>query len=100
MTRYFFDIKCGESIEFDYKGRVLPSLEHAKQMAELIAMDVGCTRPTFHPSPKCKSEAPSGPCLPPCLWVQSRRWRLSEKLASIPDVLAQYRAGQPDCSVA
>jgi hypothetical protein len=45
MTRYFFDVKCIESMEYDYRGRVLPSLEHAQQMAELIAMDLGCTRP-------------------------------------------------------
>jgi hypothetical protein len=32
MTRYF-------------KGRYLPSFEQAQQMAELIAMDLGCTRP-------------------------------------------------------
>jgi hypothetical protein len=45
MTRYFFDIKTMNSMDYDYRGRVLPSLGHAQQMAELIAMDVGCTRP-------------------------------------------------------
>ena len=44
MTRYFFDVKGKTSIEHDYKGRHLPSLEHAQQMAELIAMDLGCTQ--------------------------------------------------------
>ena len=44
MTHYFFDVKSETSIEHDYKGRHLPSLEHALQMAELIAMDLGCTR--------------------------------------------------------
>jgi hypothetical protein len=45
MTRYFFDVKNNASIEHDYKGRHLPSFDHAHQMAELIAMDLGCTRP-------------------------------------------------------
>ncbi len=44
MTRYFFDVKATTSIEHDYSGRYLPSLEQAQQMAELIAMDVGCTQ--------------------------------------------------------
>jgi hypothetical protein len=44
MTRFFFDVKANASIEHDYRGRYLPSLAHAQQLAELIAMDVGCTR--------------------------------------------------------
>lgn len=44
MTRYFFDVKAKTSDEHDYSGRYLPSFEHALQMAELIAMDLGCTR--------------------------------------------------------
>jgi hypothetical protein len=44
MTRYFFDLKARNTIEHDYKGRYLPSLYEAQQMAELIAMDLSCTR--------------------------------------------------------
>jgi hypothetical protein len=44
MTRFFFDVKGSNSIEHDYSGRYLPSLNEAQQMAELIAMDLGCTR--------------------------------------------------------
>jgi hypothetical protein len=44
MTRYFFDVTAKTSIEHDYVGRYLPSFDHAQQMAELIAMDLGCTR--------------------------------------------------------
>lgn len=39
MIRYFFDVKTDISVEHDYRGQYLPSLEKAKQMAELIAMD-------------------------------------------------------------
>jgi hypothetical protein len=45
MTRYFFDVKGKAEFEYDYKGLTLPSLEHAQQIAELIATDLGCTRP-------------------------------------------------------
>jgi hypothetical protein len=45
MTRYFFDVKGGTGFEYDYKGVTLPSLEHAQQVADLIATDLGCTRP-------------------------------------------------------
>jgi hypothetical protein len=44
MVRYFFDVKFQASVEHDYSGRFLLTLEGAKQMAELIAMDLGCTR--------------------------------------------------------
>ena len=44
MTRYFFDVKEKSSVEHDYVGRYMPSLYEAQQFAELIAMDVGCTR--------------------------------------------------------
>ena len=44
MTHFFFDVKVKGIIEHDYNGRHLPGLEQAQQMAELIAMDLGCTR--------------------------------------------------------
>jgi hypothetical protein len=43
-VRYFFDVKIKDAVEHDYQGMFLPSLEHAQQTAELIAMDLGCTR--------------------------------------------------------
>jgi hypothetical protein len=44
MTRFFFDVKRSDSIEHDFSGRWLPSLNEAHQAAELIAIDLGCTR--------------------------------------------------------
>jgi hypothetical protein len=43
MKRYFFDVNAKGCVEYDYSGRYLLGLEHAQQMAELIAMDLGCT---------------------------------------------------------
>lgn len=46
MTQYFFDVNPGphSSIRYDYRGRWLQTIEHAQKMAELIAMDLGCTQ--------------------------------------------------------
>ena len=42
--RYFFDVNGKASVEYDYSGRWLNSLRQAQEMAELIAMDLACTR--------------------------------------------------------
>lgn len=38
MRRYFFDV-VGRRSQYDYRGHVLPTLEKARQLAELIALD-------------------------------------------------------------
>lgn len=43
MQRYFFDVKTDTHVQYDYCGKTLGSLDQARQLAELIAMDVGCT---------------------------------------------------------
>jgi hypothetical protein len=42
MTRYFFDVTEQTGVRYDYSGRTLPSLDHARELAELIAIDLGC----------------------------------------------------------
>ena len=42
--RYFFDVNAKTSVEYDYSGHWLNSLHQAQEMAELIAMDLACTR--------------------------------------------------------
>ena len=44
MTRYFFDLNQTGAIEHDFTGQYLPNLGAAQQIAELIAMDLSCTR--------------------------------------------------------
>lgn len=41
MTRYFFDRVTSQRSQYDYQGRVLENPEKARQLAELIAMDLG-----------------------------------------------------------
>jgi len=42
MTRYFFDVTEQTGVRYDYSGRTLPSLDDAREFAELIAIDLGC----------------------------------------------------------
>ena len=41
MNVYFFDRISRERSEYDFNGKALPSPEAARQLAELIAMDLG-----------------------------------------------------------
>jgi hypothetical protein len=40
MKRYFFDLVSLDRSEHDFRGRECSSLEHAFQMAELMALDL------------------------------------------------------------
>ena len=40
MKKYFFDRVGNDRAEYDYRGRDLPSLDAAKNLAELIAIDL------------------------------------------------------------
>jgi hypothetical protein len=40
MNRYFFDVVGRERSEFDYVGRILPTIEKAYDEAELLAFDI------------------------------------------------------------
>lgn len=43
MQRYFFDVSSSSHIQYDYTGRDFSNADQAKQLAELIALDVECT---------------------------------------------------------
>jgi hypothetical protein len=40
MAKYFFDRVGKNRAEYDYQGCILPSLEEAREVAELIALDL------------------------------------------------------------
>jgi hypothetical protein len=44
MDRYFFDVVRPERSEFDYVGRMLPTMEEAYEAAEMMAFDVAVKR--------------------------------------------------------
>ena len=43
MTRLFFDVVSTQSRTYDFHGRNFSRPEEAAHMAELIAMDLGCS---------------------------------------------------------
>jgi hypothetical protein len=43
MTRYFFDVANRSYVQYDYRGREFEKPEQARELAELIALDVECT---------------------------------------------------------
>jgi hypothetical protein len=43
MIRYFFDVAAKSYVQYDYRGRDLERFEQAREMAELIALDIECT---------------------------------------------------------
>lgn len=42
MKRYFFDINTQTGLQYDFRGSVFADAYHAKEHAELIALDIGC----------------------------------------------------------
>jgi hypothetical protein len=43
MNRYFFDVACRMRVHYDYQGRDLERPDQARDIAELIAIDIECT---------------------------------------------------------
>jgi hypothetical protein len=42
MNRYFFDVAARSCTHYDYKGRELDRPDQARDIAELIALDIEC----------------------------------------------------------
>jgi hypothetical protein len=42
MNRYFFDVATRSSVHYDYQGRELAQPDQARDIAELIALDIEC----------------------------------------------------------
>ena len=43
MQRYFFDLAARSHVHYDYRGREFSKAEHARDLAELIALDIEYT---------------------------------------------------------
>ena len=43
MQRYFFDVAARSHVHYDYRGREFGRAEQARELAELIALDIECT---------------------------------------------------------
>jgi hypothetical protein len=42
MNQFFFDVSYKDRVHYDYRGRQLSQHEQARELAELIAIDVSC----------------------------------------------------------
>ena len=42
MNRYFFDVMAHSHVHYDFKGRDFERPEQAREIAELIALDIEC----------------------------------------------------------
>jgi hypothetical protein len=43
MKRYFFDVAARAFVQYDYVGREFEQPDKANELAELIALDLGCS---------------------------------------------------------
>jgi hypothetical protein len=43
MKQYFFDVAAQTDVRYDYQGRNFADLAQARNFAELVALDIGCT---------------------------------------------------------
>ena len=43
MKRFFFDVAIQSAIQYDFRGKDLATAEEARELAELIALDIECT---------------------------------------------------------
>jgi hypothetical protein len=43
MKRFFFDVAMQSSTQYDFRGKDLATTEEARELAELIALDIECT---------------------------------------------------------
>jgi len=43
MQRYFFDVATHAYVQYDYHWREIQKPEEARELAELIALDIECT---------------------------------------------------------
>ncbi|MFL6798260.1 MAG: DUF6894 family protein [Xanthobacteraceae bacterium] len=47
MRRYFFDIATPSGVQYDFSGSELTSVESARHVAELIALDIACAEADY-----------------------------------------------------
>jgi uncharacterized protein DUF6894 len=43
MKRFFFDVSYKTHVQYDYRGRDFAQPEQARELAELIALDLECS---------------------------------------------------------
>ena len=60
MKRFFFDVSFNTHVQYDYQGRDFAQAEQARELAELIALDLECRddRDFRSPGPQYRRHLP------------------------------------------
>ena len=63
MKRFFFDVSFKTHVRYDYQGRDFAGAEQARELAELIALDIGCSDNHDDPGSEVQVRNIGGTCL-------------------------------------
>ena len=63
MKRFFFDVSFKTHVHYDYQGRDFAQPEQARELAELIALDLECSDNGEHPGSEVQVRNIGGTCL-------------------------------------
>lgn len=63
MKRFFFDVSTKTHTQYDYQGRDFAQPEQARELAELIALDIECSEDSTGPGIEVQVRNILGTCL-------------------------------------
>jgi hypothetical protein len=63
MKRFFFDVSFNTHVHYDYQGRDFAQPEQARELAELIALDLECSSDSDTPGTEVQVRNIAGACL-------------------------------------
>jgi len=63
MKRFFFDVSFNTHVHYDYQGRDFAQPEQARELAELIALDLECSSDGETPGAEVQVRNITGICL-------------------------------------
>jgi len=63
MKRFFFDVSFQNHVHYDYQGRDFAQPEQARELAELIALDLECSSDIDTPGTEVQVRNIKGTCL-------------------------------------
>jgi len=63
MKRFFFDVSFKTHVQYDYQGRDFAAAEQARELAELIALDLECRDDRDFPGSEVQVRNIGGTCL-------------------------------------
>ena len=87
MKRFFFDVSFKTHVQYDYQGRDFAQAEQARELAELIALDLECRDDRDFPGSESRSATSAAPAC--------SRFRSASPNPSPPDPARDRAGGLP-----